>query len=295
MFPTTPAMEARIFTLPELLALQPVTADSSRSDCVGDPGWGAIFGGQLLAQAIAAARPTAGDGWLLVSLHALFLRPGDPKQPVIYQVQALRQGRSFQTLRVRASQKRGDCAEVTLTYQVPEAGSSYQPELPADFTQLPAPEALAPYPAQVAGTALDMAFPAWYRARRGLDMRFVDAPHFGKVPRIGQNIRYWLRLDDAVVDPGFALHEAALAYASDECLADGLLVPFGKMLGDTPLQVLSLDHVMWFHRPLDLREWHFVDQRPLVAAGARGTGMAQVWDRDGRLVATYAQEVLLRI
>ena len=135
---------------------------------------------------------------------------------------------------------------------------------------------------------------AWALRDYGLDLRTIAAPWAPDGPSSDGGIQLWVRADGTLpADP--PLHAALLAYQSDESLADNVAIPWGATWGSPGVVFVSLDHAIWFHRPIDLNQWHFIDQRPITVGGGRGVATAMVWSEEGELVATFTQEALLRL
>ena len=255
----------------------------------------ASFGGHLLAQAVSAALATVEPERRLHSLHGYFLRGGRPGEPYRLEVERVRDGRSFCTRRVRVSQGDGKPQfEMLASCTVDEEGPQYPARPPGDFDSLPDPESLPTHRELMEG--LDpLPLPEdWALRDYGLDLRTVNAPWAPNGPSADSGIRLWIR-GAAPIPDDHHLQSALLAYQSDESLADNVAVPWGATWGSPGVVFVSLDHAMWFHRPFDLNDWHFVDQRPVTVGRARGTATGTVWNRAGELVASFTQEALLRL
>ncbi|MDA3040051.1 MAG: thioesterase family protein [Actinomycetota bacterium] len=292
--------------LVDILTLEP---DDTPDTYVGAPssadGVDATFGGHFLGQAVAAACATVEPERRIHSLHAYFLRGGRPGQPFRLEVERVRDGRSFCTRRVRTSQGEqgsGVLFDLTASFAVPEGGPQMTSPLPIDFHSLPSPDSLPTY-GQLMRSLDPLPLPAeWALRDYGLDIRTVDAP-WSRPPGSTSSdggIRLWVRADRTQPDkPGLpedpALHASILAYQSDESLADNVAIPWGLTWGNEDVVFVSLDHAIWFHRPIDLNEWLFIDQRPVTVGHGRGLATATVWDPSGRHVCTFTQEALLRI
>lgn len=286
----TPAMA----DLVRLLTLEPLAEGRFRGRDASEDGWSSVYGGHFLGQATAAAAATVGEGRLIHSLHAYFLRAGDPSQPIDYDVAVVRDGRSFCTRRVTAHQGSTHNFELTASFAVAEPGPAIVAAPPADFASLPTPESLPTYPELMASCDPLPFSPEWALRDRGLDLRVVDAPWSPKGPSPRNGIRYWCRSPSPLPDnPG--LHAALFAYVSDDSISDNVLVPFDVTWSTDGTICFSLDHAMWFHRPFRMDDWHFYEQWPVVADGARGLAQGQVFNQDGVLVASFTQEALVRI
>ena len=235
-----------------------------------DLGWGTVYGGQVMGQALAAAIKTVPEGRLVHSLHAYFLRPGGVKQPIVYDVDRIRDGGSFTTRRVVAIQNGEAIFNMSTSFQVNEKGFDHSDTMP----EAPEPESLA----RIEDRTVERPF----------DVRRVDAED-GKPSRL-----VWLRAKGSLDPKDYGLHACLLAYVSDYSFMTTSLLPH-KVTWQTPgMHVASLDHVMWFHRPFRVDEWllHAIDSPS--ASGARGLVRGRVFDREGRLVASTAQEGLIR-
>ena len=252
------------------------------------------YGGHYLGQATAALLADNNNERQLHSLHAYFLRGGQPEQAYEYTIERIREGRSFSNQRVQCWQQGKLIFEMTASLMVPEMGVCFDAMLPVDFATLPAPESLPTY-AQVMRGLDPLPLPAaWALREHGIDLRPVNAPWCeGGVSAAG-GIRHWIRAAGVLSDDA-CLHTALLAYQSDESISDNILIPFGVNWGAPGLNFVSLDHAMWFHQPVDLNDWLFVEQWPARAGGGRGLAHARVWNRAGELVASFAQEALFRL
>ncbi len=251
-----------------------------------------VFGGQVAGQAlVAAARTTEGDR-RVHSLHAYFLRPGDTRVPIRYDVERMRDGRSFSTRRVVASQQDTPIFYLSTSFQTPEDGLDHADPLPA----VPAPEdcpELGAVLARLTGRPRE----EWDREWAALDVRYAgDSRPGGALADAAHRAqsRVWLRAAGPLGDDP-AVHAAVLAYASDLTLLSAAVVPHGTWIGDPRLQPASLDHAMWFHRPLRADEWLLYDQVSPSASGGRGFATGNLFTADGRLVATAVQEGLVRL
>jgi acyl-CoA thioesterase-2 len=257
-----------------------------------DLGWGTVYGGQVLGQALAAAMQTVPPERVVHSMHAYFLRPGDVRRPIVYDVDRIRDGGSFTTRRVVALQKGQPIFNLAASFQTPEPGFDHADVMP----DAPDPDTLQSEQALLA--AMMERLPRVLRDRalteRPLEMRPVDpAPNLlSPTPQPPQKM-VWLRAVAPLPDDP-TLHTALLAYASDWSLLTTALLPHGVTWLTPGMQVASIDHVMWFHRPVRMDEWvlHVIDSPS--AQGARGLVRGRIFTRDGRLVASTAQEGLVR-
>ncbi|MBB3141027.1 acyl-CoA thioesterase [Halomonas organivorans] len=267
-------MNDALNALVDLLGLEPLEENlfRGRSQDLGLP---QLFGGQVLGQALSAATHTVDASRRVHSLHGYFLRPGDASRPVVYQVDAVRDGRSFTTRRVTAIQKGRPIFFCSASFHGEEMGLDHQPQMP----DVPAPETLDE-------ADLSLRFPG-----HPIEFRHVlDASEPGQPARK----RLWFRLaGELPEDP--ALHRYLLAYSSDFNLLTTGLVPHDIGFGDPGLQIASLDHALWFHRDVRVNDWLLYDMDSPWAGGARAFTRGSIYDRQGRLVASSAQEGLTRL
>ena len=246
------------------------------------------FGGQVAAQALVAAGHTVDDADRVVhSLHGYFLRPGRTGDKIVYLVDRPRDGRSFSTRRVKAVQYGEVIFTMSASFAVHDRGPEHQFEMPS----APPPETLEPYPILLddAHTLHEAGLPE----HSMLDMRFVDLDSDAK-PVYGRPQRMtWLRTNDALPNDQ-RIHVCALTYFSDLTLVGTALSPSGGRVPNTDLMVASIDHAMWFHAPFRADEWLLFVQNTPVAHGGHGLASGAFFTQDGRLVASAAQEVLMR-
>jgi acyl-CoA thioesterase-2 len=283
-------MDQRIADLLGLLELETLEVNLFRGESrdIGSP---QVFGGQVLGQALNAASRTV-TGRMVHSLHAYFLRRGDFKAPIIYQVDRSRDGASFSNRRVIAIQHGEQIFNMTCSFQIEESGLEHQVQMPdvpapeglADTSRV-APDLLARLPERVR-RLLETARPFEFRAVRPLDAR----PAAGRAP----SRQVWFRAVAAVPEEQ-TLQRCLLAYVSDFHLLETATLPHGISHLSGKAQVASIDHAMWFHRPLRVDDWLLYDVESPSASGARGFARANVFARDGRLVASTAQEGLVRV
>jgi acyl-CoA thioesterase-2 len=280
--------------LVSVLQLEPIAEGRFRGPARISTGWDSVYGGHFLGQATAAALATVPANRRIHSLHAYFLKAGRAGEPIDYDVSVVREGRSFCTRRVAASQGQGTNFELTASFAAVEAGPTMAADTPADFADLPDPEGLPTFPELMASRDPVPFPPGWAFGDRGIDIRVVNAPWCDDGASERGGIRTWNRVPARLPDDP-ALHAALFAYHSDDSISDNVLVPFGVTWATDDAMVFSLDHAVWFHRPFRMDEWHFVEQWPVVADGARGLAQGQVFDRDGVLLASFTQEALVRI
>lgn len=249
-----------------------------------------LFGGQVLAQSVVAAARTVGEEHLVHSMHAYFLRPGDAGAPLTFGVQRLRDGRSFSARRTHAYQEGVPILSMIASFQRPDSGIEHQDTMPEG---IPAPETL-PTSAQLLGGIDHPVARAW-AYERPFDIRHVgENIYFDVKGERTAHTAVWLKtLGPMPADQN--LHRAALAYASDYTLLEPSLRRHGISWSTPGISVASLDHAMWWHRPLQVDDWLlYVAQSP-SASEARGLNLGRFFTRDGVLVATVAQEGMMRI
>jgi acyl-CoA thioesterase-2 len=249
-----------------------------------------VFGGQVAAHALVAATRTVDPAYVVHSLHSYFLRPGDPAVPIVYDVEDVRDGRSFATRRVLARQHGRPIFAMTLNYQIPEEGLEHQDAMP----EVPAPEDCADLVEifrSRTGNEDD-----WPKEWGALEVRFAGNSRPGgefKHPTKPAKARLWIRVAGELPDDPL-LHTAAFTYASDMTLLGSTLVPHQVFIGSPGMQAASLDHSIWFHQPFRADEWWLYDQHSPRATGGRGLAIARIFTQDGGLVASVAQEGLIR-
>ena len=270
------------------LSLEPIELNMFRG-LTTNTGQPRVFGGQVIAQALMAAAITV-EGRHCHSLHGYFLRPGDPNLPIIYDVDRIRDGKSFTTRRVVAIQKGEAIFNMSASFQVAEAGLNHQAEMP----QVPAPEDCPGDEEMFSGSSID-AWPAEMQrlmAMRPIEIRRVEPYSFVKPVKRPPHQQVWMRARGSV-DADQVLHQSLLAYASDMGILSTSTLPHGKSFL-SGLMTASLDHAMWFHRPIDVTEWHLFVQDSPAAAGSRGFNRGMMFTQAGELVASVAQEGLMR-
>jgi acyl-CoA thioesterase-2 len=252
-----------------------------------------VFGGQVLAQALVAAARTVDETRLCHSFHAYFLRPGDPKVPILYQVDRSRDGASFTSRRVVAIQHGAQIFTLAASFQKNEPGFEHQAQMPV----VPDPETLED-DRQVLLRQPDLApaARAWLSRERAFETRSVlgrgPSGPSGDRPARAALDHIWLRTRGSLPDDP-VLQRALLAFVSDMSLLDTALLPHGKSIF-SDVKVASLDHAMWFHRPFRADDWLLYVQDSPSASGARGFNRGAIYTREGMLVASVAQEGLIR-
>jgi len=249
-----------------------------------------VFGGQVAGQALVAACRTVARG-LAHSLHAYFLRPGDPRVPIIYQVDRIRDGRTFTTRRVVAIQHGEAIFHLSASFQPDEPGVDHQDPMP----EAPDPDSLPTWQQRVARVLprVPPEMREWLTRERPIDLRYVDeVPILSAEPRPAEQ-QVWMRADGKLPDDP-PLHQVVVAYASDMTLLDTALLPHGVAWTDEHFMMASLDHAMWFHRRFRADEWLLYQLHSPNAASARGFTRGEIWTRDGQLAVSVAQEGLIR-
>lgn len=254
-------------------------------------GWQRVFGGQVVAQALVAAAKTVSDETPVHSLHGYFLIGGDPKVPIIYEVDRIRDGRSYVTRRVNAIQHGRAIFSMSASFHAAEEGYDHQFAMP----DVPMPEDLPDnkelrdqYRENTPDTVRK-----FLERRRALEMRPVDFRHYISSDSLPPHQNIWFRAADTLPDEPL-IHAAVLAYASDMTLLDTALFAHGKSVFDPDLALASLDHAIWFHRPVKADEWLLYSQDSPTTSGGRGFTRGSIYSRSGILVASTAQEGVIR-
>jgi acyl-CoA thioesterase II len=253
-------------------------------------GWQRVFGGQVIGQALVAACRTVEDR-RPHSLHGYFILPGDPSAPIIYEVERVRDGKSFSTRRVKAIQHGHSIFTLSASFQVEESGLEHQIAMPA----APSPEDL-PDDAEMRRSVtpnMPEMVRRYFERERPIELRPVDFGRYLEASPRDPVFSVWIRATSALPDDP-AIHQCVLAYASDMTLLDSALVAHGKSVFDRDIQAASLDHALWFHRPFRADEWLLYTQDSPSSGGARGFSRGSIFTRDGVLVASVAQEGLIR-
>jgi acyl-CoA thioesterase II len=259
-------------------------------------GWGRIFGGLVVSQALVAVMRTVPAAFTPHSLHAYFILPGDPALPILYETENLRDGRSFATRRVVARQNGAAIFALSASFHASERGFDHQAAMP----DVPRPDALMSEKQMVEayGDRLPENIRRYFTRNRAIELKPVNmGKYVGEKPtedeRRSPAQHVWFRAPDKLPDDP-ALHIAFIAYASDMTLLDTAMIPHGKSVFDADMQPASLDHAMWFHRLARADEWLLYAQDSPSASGALGLARGMIFAQDGRLVASVAQEGLIR-
>ena len=270
----------------KLLDLEPIEVNVFRGQSP-DEQRQRVFGGQVAGQALVAAARTVDTG-SVHSLHAYFLRPGDPTIPILYEVGRIRDGRSFTTRRVVAIQHGQAIFHLSASFHVQEEGFEHQFDPPAD---LPDPESLPDYRTRNAPHAQKLG--DWYDRPRPIDTRYVgpDLPNAAPEP-LPPVQQIWMRADGSLPDDP-VLHQCVLTYASDMTLLDTVTLPHSVSVVEGTVMMASLDHAMWFHRPFRADRWFLYSQDTPSASGSRGLARGLIY-QDGQLVVSVVQEGLVR-
>ncbi len=251
-----------------------------------------VFGGQVAAHALVAASRTVEQPFVAHSLHSYFLRPGDTAVPIVYDVENLRDGRSFATRRVVARQHGRPIYFMTANFQRPEDGLEHQDPMP----EVPGPDECVNL-AELFSRRSPRHSEEWEREWAALEVRWAgDSRPGGRLDPSDHPARQrlWIRTNGSLPDDALT-HQAAFTYASDMTLLGATLVPHGMHVSSPSMQSASLDHSIWFHRPFRADHWWLYDQVSPSASGGRGLAIARVFTQDGLLVASVAQEGLIRV
>jgi acyl-CoA thioesterase-2 len=249
-----------------------------------------VFGGQVAGQSLVAAARTVDEASRQVhSLHAYFLRPGDPTAPILYEVDRLRDGRSFTTRRVVAIQHGEVIFNLQASFHAHEPGLDWQ--IPAPLN-LPDPDSLPDFKTRMAPFKEQMG--EWYDRPRPIDLRYIDGAPYERAGVESTSQKVWLRADGSLPDDP-VLHACIATYASDMTLLDTTLLPHGLGWSEGGVQMASLDHAMWFHRPFRADDWHLYDQHAISTSSGRGLAGGSIYTKDGHLAVTVVQEGLIRV
>ncbi|MCR9159848.1 MAG: acyl-CoA thioesterase II [Nannocystaceae bacterium] len=256
-----------------------------------DPGWGTVYGGQVLGQALSAAAQTVPPERIAHSLHGYFLRSGDVNAPIIYDVDCIRDGKSFTTRRVVAIQHGRAIFNMAASFQIVEQGYEHQLEMP----KAPGPEGLKSERELATRIADKIPEPLRSRvtAERPIEVRPVEPNNPLAPQKRPPHRQVWCRAAEALPQEQW-VHQCVLAYASDSYFLGTAMAVHGVSPFQRNLQAASLDHSMWFHRPINLDDWLLYDIDSPSTQGARGLVRGQFFDQAGTLVASTAQEGLMR-
>jgi acyl-CoA thioesterase-2 len=291
MPPTTKPVPTALESLLSILDLEQLEQNLFRGQSPSQ-GWQRVYGGQVLGQALVAAVRTVEPERTVHSMHGYFLLGGDPRHPLIYEVEKIRDGGSFTTRRVKAIQHGRAIFTMNASFHKQEEGFDHRMTMP----EVPFPEDLPSereLQEQLLARLPDNIRSYWQR-ERPIEMRPTDIGRY-LTRASSEPVQYtWMRANGTLPDDP-KLHQCVLAYASDFTLLDTALIPHGKLLFDTDIQLASLDHALWVHRPFRADEWLLYAQESPSASGSRGFCRGQVFTRDGVLVASATQEGLVRV
>ncbi len=247
-----------------------------------------VFGGQVAGQALVAASRTVEPDRTIHSLHAYFLRPGDPKVPILYEVDRMRDGRSFTTRRVVAIQHGRPIFNLSASFHVHEGGYTHQFEMPEGVTP---PDEIDDFQTRWAPFAHELG--DWYLRPRPIDVRYVDWTPGDRREPLPPRHRVWAKANGVLPDDP-VLHACVVTYLSDMTLLDTALLPHPGAFMNEEVQMASLDHAMWFHRPFRADEWLLYDQDTPSASGGRGIARGLFFTPSGDLAISVVQEGLIR-
>jgi acyl-CoA thioesterase-2 len=284
------ASASALETLLATLTLEPLEDNLFRGPRASE-GWQRVYGGQVLAQSLVAAALTVDPSRSIHSLHGYFLLAGDPEREIIYDVERIRDGGSFTTRRVRGIQHGRAIFSMSGSFHKQEDGYDHQSPMP----NVPSPESLPSAKKLMSGVLANLPenMRAYWRREHPIDVRIVDASRYASREPQAPQQSIWLKANGALPDTPY-IHQAILAYASDFTLLDTALIAHGKLLFDRDIQLASLDHAMWFHRPFRADQWLLYVQDSPSAFGARAYCRGAIFDREGRLAASTVQEGLMR-
>ncbi len=288
---TQPTPEELVARLRTLLDIETIDTDLYRGPRLPG-GKGRVFGGQVIGQALVAAMRSVDGGKVAHSLHAYFMRPGDEQLPIVYRVVRDFEGRSFATRRIIAMQKGEPILNMAASFQTPEEGLAHQaamPDAPDPETMIADHELMARDRA-----AIPPAFAPFLLRRRPIEIRTVDARSILRPEKRPPHSMGWFRAIAPLGDDP-DLHRAVLAYASDLMLLGTAMLPHGVNMVKDRMQNASLDHAVWLHEPFRVDQWLLYVTDSPWAGHARGFNRGQIFSRDGRLVASIAQEGLIRL
>jgi acyl-CoA thioesterase-2 len=250
-----------------------------------------VFGGQVIAQALVAANRTVEERQVH-SLHGYFMLGGDPTIPILYEVERIRDGRSFTTRRVRAIQRGESIFAMMVSFHREETGLHHELAMP----RVPHPDDL-PNADEIRARFVPLLSPvrqSYWKSERAIDLRPIDPDAYFDRKEAAQNQNVWFRTTGPLPDDP-ALHAAVLAYASDLTLLDGAAVAHARSVIDPEIQAASLDHALWFHENFRADQWLLYTQDSPWSGHARGLGRGLIYTESGRLVASVAQEGMIRL
>ncbi|MCC2688994.1 MAG: tesB [Rhizobiaceae bacterium] len=255
--------------------------------------WQRVFGGQTIAQALVAAQRTVADDRHVHSLHGYFMRPGDTRVPIVYEVDRIRDGRSFTTRRVVAIQHGQAIFSLEASFQADETGLDHQAPMPLD---VPAADTLPTHEEMIAqfGDRVPEFIRSYWMRDRPIEMRPVIMEHYTSRNKLEPRQNIWIRTTGSMPESR-ATRAAVLAYLSDMTLLDTSTFAHGRGVFDPDIQAASLDHAMWFHRPHPMNGWLLYTQDSPSTHGSRGFTRGALHAEDGTLVASVAQEGLIRL
>ena len=286
-------MKEELKDLLDLLDIEQIEVNMFRGVSPAE-GWQRVYGGQVIGQALVAASRTVEDESRVAhSLHGYFLRPGDTTIPILYSVDRIRDGRSFNTRRVVAVQEGQAIFSMSVSFQVMEEGLHHQIDMPAGVKP---PEECATE-AELRAAYIDKIpeeFKSNFERPRPIEMRFVEPINDFEPEPMSPYQNVWIKAADAMPDD-IRLNQCLLAYASDMTLLDTCYRPHGIGWSNDNFQVASLDHAMWFHRPFKTDEWLLYSQDSPYSGGSRGFNRGSFYTQDGQLIASATQEGLIRL
>lgn len=254
--------------------------------------WQRVFGGHILAQSLRAAQNTVEETRFVHSLHAYFIRPGDPRHPIFYHVNRLRDGRSFATRHVIACQNDQTLFTMTASFHIDELGLEHFIAMPDN---VPMPEDIKDDPQSDDAILKKMPpnLQKYWRFERPFILRPISLTHYTSAKKLPPYHGIWFKLRDSITQNA-QLNAALLAYISDTTILDAALFAHGVSIIDPSIQAASLDHALWFHRPFSFDDWLFYYQDSPSASNACGFSRGLIYDRTGMLIASVAQEGLIR-
>ncbi len=258
----------------------------------GSVGWRRIYGGQVLAQALVAGMRTVDSARGVNSLHGYFMLPGELGHPIVYEVELLRDGGSFSTRRIKAIQHGRTIFVMVASFHRVEEGLDYHASMP----DVPKPEELKSAQELFTGdlSGLPDNMQRFWKRFRSIEFKPVDISRYVDRSQRGSTQQIWFRTASPLPDAQ-EVHAAVLAYISDFALLETALSPHGKILSDPDVRLASLDHALWFHRPFKADKWLLYSLDSPSSSGSRGFCRGQIFSEDGTLIASTAQEGLMRI